>query len=677
MADDGQTPIRILLVEDSDIDADLIAGHLRKANIVSALTRIREREALENVFRGGEFDVVVHDYAHDGREGYRALSAARAASPNIPFIFVSGVPGEEHAANALKHGATDYILKRNLSRLGAAIKRAVADVERDVERSETADELARIDRDFQNALRAGRFGTWRLDIATMDLFTSDVCRANFGRNSSDPFTYADLREAIHPEDRQRMADTVDASLKTGGDYDIEYRILTPAGEERWIAIRGQPSFSVDGKPVSMSGVSADVTDRVKLEVELRHMNETLERRVHERTRELSATQDALRQSQKMEAVGQLTGGVAHDFNNLLASIIGGLELMERRIARGDPTGALKYGAAAKESARRAASLTQRLLAFSRRQTLEPKVVDPNVLVSGLQDLIKRSIGPDIALEVIKAPDLWHALIDAPQLENAILNLCINARDAMAGLPGHLEIRTENCTISGPRSNAVQALSPGEYVCIAVSDAGTGMTPDVLARAFDPFFTTKPLGAGTGLGLSMVYGFVQQSGGEVRIDSKVGVGTTVRMYLPRFNGEAPEVVAPDGVGAMSGGQGETVLVVDDEAALRMVMRDTLEESGYRPLEAKDGVSALRILNSRVQIDLLVTDVGLPGGINGRQLAEMARQSRPDLKVLFVTGYAERGVLDSDVFKDGMELLRKPFPPAGLTDKVKTMLGRLHT
>lgn len=675
MASANSTPARILLVEDSDIDADLVTGHLRKSGLWNTITRVRDYAAFEQALTSGEIDIVVHDYTLATADGFKALALIRSVRPDTPLIFLSGIPGEEHASGALKSGAADYVLKRNLSRLAASVERALAETARGRERAQAAAELGRKDRDFQNALKAGRFGTWTLDLESKTLNASALCKINFGRHPNERFTYDDMLAAIHPEDRERWAGAMDRAFVSGADLDLEYRIMTPAGQLRWLAVRGQFDDAVGERPATLSGVTGEITERVNLENELRLMNDTLERRVQERTQELLLTQDALRQSQKMEAVGQLTGGIAHDFNNLLASIIGGLDLLDRRIAKGDVEGALKYSAAARDSARRAATLTQRLLAFSRRQTLAPKPLDPVALVEGLEDLIRRTIGPEIALEISAGQKVWLTKVDAPQLENAVLNLCINARDAMAGRPGRLVIQAENVTVAAPQLRVVQALPPGDYVRLSVTDAGTGMTPDVLARAFDPFFTTKPLGSGTGLGLSMVYGFVQQSGGEVRIDSQVGVGTAVHMYLPRFTGESLSQQAEPTKATMSGGQGETVLVVDDEHALRMVMCDTLRESGFRPLEAEDGPSALKILNSNVPIDLLVTDVGLPGGLNGRQLAEIAREYYPDLKILFVTGFADKSVLGSEAFDQRMELLRKPFPVAGLAAKVKSMLTSL--
>jgi PAS domain S-box-containing protein len=381
-------------------------------------------------------------------------------------------------------------------------------------------------------------------------------------------------------------------------------------------------------------------------------------------------EEQLRQAQKMEAVGQLTGGLAHDFNNLLQGIIGALDRAQHRIQQGRAAEADRFIGAAVESANRAASLTHRLLAFSRRQTLDPKPTDANRLIAGMEDLINRTMGPNIAVEVVGAAGLWLTLVDAPQLESAVLNLAINARDAMPN-GGKLVIETANKWLD-ERAAQERDIPSGQYVSLCVTDSGVGMPPDVVARAFDPFFTTKPLGQGTGLGLSMIYGFVRQSGGQVRIYTELGKGTTMCLYLPRYFGSADEIEAvsaqqPDR------GFGETVMIVDDEATVRMLVGEVLTENSYRILEAHDATSAMKILNSNQPVDLLITDVGLPGNMNGRQLADAARAMRQGLKVLFITGYAENAAVGNGHLERGMEILTKPFPMTTLANKVREMLG----
>lgn len=356
------------------------------------------------------------------------------------------------------------------------------------------------------------------------------------------------------------------------------------------------------------------------EQRLRELNEGLEATVEARTSALATTEDALRQAQKMEAVGQLTGGIAHDFNNLLAGISSSMQVLQMRLRQGKFEGNERYIALAQEAVRRAAALTQRLLAFARRQTLDPKPVDANRLVASMEDLIRRTVGKNVFVEVVGAGGLWPTKVDASQLENSLLNLCINARDAMLPDGGRLTIETANKWLD-QRAADERELPVGQYISLCVTDTGAGIAPDVIKRVFDPFFTTKPLGQGTGLGLSMVYGFVRQSGGQVRIYSELGKGTTMCLYLPRHVGHAgadDTHVEPEPV---ERGHGETVMVVEDEETIRSLIEEVLQEGGYRTLTAHDGTSAMQILQSPTRVDLLLTDVGLPGGMNGRQIADV--------------------------------------------------------
>jgi PAS domain S-box-containing protein len=412
-------------------------------------------------------------------------------------------------------------------------------------------------------------------------------------------------------------------------------------------------------------------ERRRAEQGLRALASSLESQVAERTAELMEAEAALRQSQKMEAVGQLTGGLAHDFNNLLTGVTGSLELMKMRLAQGRTAELERYVFAAEGAARRAASLTHRLLAFSRRQTLQPKSVDVNALVAGMEDLVRQTVGPAIKVEAIGSAGLWKTLADPSQLENALLNLCINARDAMPD-GGRLTIETANKWVDA-RVAALRDLSPRQYVTLSVSDTGIGMTPDVIAKAFDPFFTTKPLGQGTGLGLSMIYGFARQSGGQARIYSEPGKGTVVSLYLPRHLGEeeAAEAAKP-GTDAAPQRTGATVLVVDDEPTVRMLITDVLEDLGYQTIEAKDGPAGLKVLESAARVDLLITDVGLPG-LNGRQVADAGRALRAGLKVLFITGYAENAVVDHGHLEAGMHVLTKPFAMEQLGARVRELIA----
>ena len=385
---------------------------------------------------------------------------------------------------------------------------------------------------------------------------------------------------------------------------------------------------------------------------------------------LRRTEEQLRQAQKMEAVGQLTGGIAHDFNNLLTGIVGALELMKKRIAQQRFGDVERYVTIAASSANRAASLTNRLLAFARRHPLDPKPVDVNKLAASIEELLRRTLGEQIELRIVTAEHLWSAFCDPHQLESALLNLVINSRDAMPD-GGTVTVETSNIG-ADVYASGEHGVGPADYVCVSVTDSGTGMPASVLERAFDPFFTTKPMGQGTGLGLSMVYGFAQQSEGHVRIRSEPGQGTMVSLYLPRHGMLAEGVQAaiveeaPDRAQA-----GETVLVIEDEASVRTLVVEVLGDLGYRALEAEDGIAGLRVLAAEPRIDLLITDVGLPG-MNGRQVADVARERRPDLKILFITGYAESAAMAQGFLAPGMEMVTKPFALEGLAARISAMI-----
>jgi nitrogen-specific signal transduction histidine kinase/ActR/RegA family two-component response regulator len=396
----------------------------------------------------------------------------------------------------------------------------------------------------------------------------------------------------------------------------------------------------------------------------------LERQVAERTEELRIKDEALRQSQKMEAVGQLTGGVAHDFNNLLQIIIGNLETLQRTVP--ESSGRMHRAVqSAMNGARRAASLTRRLLAFSRRQPLDPKPIDVNVLVTGMSELLHRSLGETIETETVRAAGLWRVEADANELESTILNLAVNARDAMQ-TGGRLTIETANTYIDEAYAAGQAEVTPGQYVAISISDTGEGMDADTMARAFEPFFTTKPVGRGTGLGLSQVYGFVKQSGGHVKLYSEPGQGTTVRIYLPRWDGDLEVVEPQHDTPIPEGEREETILVVEDDDDVRAFSVESLRELGYRVVEAHDGAAALRLIERQPRIDLLFTDVVLPGGMTGAQIAAQARAMRTDLKVLFTTGYARNAIVHHGRLDKGVQLLTKPFSFKDLAAKVRDIL-----
>ncbi len=610
----------------------------------AAIARVR-REALigysvGRFFAGPDGDLFARRLAWPeaaGGDGELTLSAAdgTAVPVRLSLADLTVEPGMPRVVCGV---VTDLTHSRRRSQeLQAANLRLAAEVE----------ERRLAEQSLQLALDAAGMGSWEFDLLAGSARRSLRHDQLFGYpDGAAHWTLAEAIEHFLPEERQAVAAAF-ARAETSGSLEFEHRIRRASdGVVRCLRVEGR-TYLLDGQPVRISGVVTDVTDRRQL-------------------------QDQLRQSQKMEAVGQLTGGLAHDFNNLLTGIAGSLELLQTRVAQGRLGEVERYVAAAQGAARRAAALTHRLLAFSRQQTLDPKPTSANRLIAGMEDLIRRSIGPSVALEVIAAGGLWNTLVDPNQLENALLNLAINARDAMPD-GGRLTIETGNKWLD-ERGAAQRDLSPGQYVSICVSDTGTGMTPDVIERAFDPFFTTKPQGLGTGLGLSMIYGFARQSEGQARIYSEPGRGTMVCLYLPRHLGqaEAEQELVADGH-APRAEQGETVLVVDDEPAIRMLVMEVLEELGYVAFEAADGLAGMKVLQSAARIDLLITDVGLPGGMNGRQLAEAGRTSRPDLKVLFITGYAENAVLNHGHLAVGMHVLTKPFSMAGLARRIKDLVA----
>jgi PAS domain S-box-containing protein len=415
----------------------------------------------------------------------------------------------------------------------------------------------------------------------------------------------------------------------------------------------------------------EIAERKKAQEALHELNQTLEQQVIERTAALAKKDEALRQAQKMEAVGQLTGGIAHDFNNLLQIVIGNLEALQRHLP--PDSGRLNRAAqSAMAGARRAAALTQRLLAFSRRQPLDPKPLDIHTLVNGMSDLLQRTLGETIQIETVRGAGVWRVEVDPNELESAIVNLAINARDAMPE-GGLLTIETANVFVDEVYASAHAEVIPGQYVVLCVTDTGTGMDAATISQAFEPFFTTKPVGKGTGLGLSQIYGFVKQSGGHVKIYSEPGEGTTVKLYLPRWIGVASTIIPQHEEAAVpEGDAAEAILVVEDDDEVRTYSVESLRELGYRVFEAHDGPTALRMLDRHPKVDLLFTDVVLPGGMTGAQVAARARALRPDLKVLFTTGYARNAIIHHGRLDKGVQLITKPFGFVDLAAKIRDVL-----
>ena len=522
------------------------------------------------------------------------------------------------------------------------------------------------------ATEASDIGFWDVDLVNDLLIWPARTKAMFGISAHVPVSMADFYGGLHQDDLGKTSDAFAAAADPAQRalYDVEYRTVGKEdGVVRWVAAKGRGLF--DGERcVRVVGVAIDVTARKAAEAELRELNERLESRVAAEVAERIRVEDALRQSQKMEAVGQLTGGIAHDFNNMLAAIIGPLDLLTGRLDPEDAR-AKRYVDIAMEAARRAAQLTQRLLAFSRQQPLQPVSLDANKLVAGMSDLLTHSLGGDVRLETVLAGGLWRTNADPNQLESVILNLAVNARDAMPE-GGRVTVETANCYLDHGYAAEHPGIVPGQYVLIAVSDTGGGMPGEVIAKAFDPFFTTKEVGRGTGLGLSQVYGFVKQSGGHVKIYSEVGNGTTVKVYLPRQMGVVAEPdMTASAIPVLRGELQEVILVVEDEPAVRQFSVDALTELGYRVFSADSASAALQILEAEPSISLLFTDVVMPE-TNGRKLADEATRRWPHLKVLFTTGYSRNAIIHNGVLDAGVNLIGKPFTLQELAARVREIL-----
>nr|WP_314481136.1 PAS domain-containing protein [uncultured Pseudomonas sp.] len=477
-------------------------------------------------------------------------------------------------------------------------------------------------------------------------------------------------EFLEDKEQARKVMETDRRVMAGGTaVQVEERVDMPDGSATyWLSVKA-PLLSDEGEVIGLVGSSIDVTARRQVEEQLLELNRTLEARISQAVAEREQAEAALRQAQKMEAVGQLTGGIAHDFNNLLAGISGSLDLIRSRLAQGRLEDVERYMTVAYSATRKAAALTHRLLAFARRQTLVPVQTDVHALIDGMAELVRRTVGPAVTLDVRLTASLHTCLVDPAQLENALLNLCINARDAMDG-HGRICIQTADQRLE---DDADPEIAAGDYLSICVADEGIGMDTATLSRAFEPFFTTKPLGAGTGLGLSMVYGFARQTGGQVRIDSVPGEGTRVFLQLPSHGG--PAHIVSDRVVAEAAHRarpGETVLVVDDEASVRMYVSETLSGMGYVVIEAADSLAGLQLLRSDTRIDLLITDVGLPGGLDGRKMVDVARGVRPRLPVLFITGYAPPSPGQQAWPADGGMVLSKPFDHDALIKALTTLM-----
>ncbi|WP_416423361.1 response regulator [Pseudomonas sp. App30] len=786
-------PLQLLMIEDSPRDAELSLLTLERAGLVIESTLVFNHQGAEQVLRTKVFDLILCDFLLPGSSGAQVLQRAREIAPQTPFIFLSGVFGEENAVEMMRLGAIDYVLKQNLSLLPKAVKRALAEVDERRQRVRAEENLQQVEVRARLAIDAAQMGVWDLSPVTGLLLWDERCRALYGIPESTPIDLDYFLVHCHPEDRPlveaRMAQAMSPEGNVG--YQAEYRALLPDGGERWLSTSGRAFF--EGLVcVRFTGVIQDITEQKQATEALQRLNELLGDRVEKRTRErdrtwelsrellavmrfdmspialnpawedalgwsrqtlgqmqlwelvhpndigatvreteniasgnvstrfvnrmrhadgdyrwlswtivpdeelmyaavrditsermvldeLAAANEQLRQQikererieatlqqmQRLEAVGQLTAGVAHDFNNLLTVILTSATFLSRDLERGVHEKVQSRLHNIREAGERGAKLTAQLLAFSRRQRLEPIPVNLNDTVFGMFELLQRTLGGSIWIQTHTDDGLWSALVDPTQTEMIILNLAINARDAMPG-GGTLRLATRNEIVERPAQHP-QDPEPGAYVVLSIGDTGSGMSAQVLAKAFEPFFTTKDIGKGSGLGLAQVFGFAKQSGGGVGIVTAPGQGTTVDVYLPALAAhvERPVAVVATSVERPLSGGDRTVLLVDDDHQVRELTAQLLARLGYRVLEAASGQAALDVLSE--QVDVLVTDYAMPG-MNGAQLAQVARGVFPGLPVVFITGYADMGGFEG---QDPL-VVQKPFRDDELADKLEQAL-----
>ena len=621
-------PLRVLLLEDRSADAALIVHELTRAGFDPIWERIEDEAAYLRALAAAP-DLILADFNMPALSAPRALELLRRQDPDLPFIVVSGSIGEETAVEVLKGGATDYLLKDRLGRLGEAVRRAVGNHHLAQSRREAEILLDATKERMRFALEASGVGTWEADLTTGATHWSATLEGLHGM-SPGMFggTHQAFLQCIHGEDRPEVEAGIARATRERSDSNILYRTTWPDGSLHWISSIGRTIYDAAGGPVRAAGIGLDVTERRSLE-------------------------ERYRQAQKMEAIGQLAGGIAHDFNNLLTAIQGYSILIAEELTTDSPLlGDLRQ---IQHSADRATSLTQQLLAFSRRQMLDPRVLDLRESVKAIEPMLRRLIGEDICFTVRASADAGRVKADPGQVEQVIMNLVLNGRDAM------------------PRGGSLcldVANAPGALVTLAVSDTGSGIDAATQSRIFEPFFTTKQKGKGTGLGLSTVYGIVTQSGGSITVESEVGRGSTFTVSLPRVDAPADPVAVPHALASSRGS--ETILVVEDEEAVRELIRKALQRYGYQVLVAATPHEALDVASTATRIHLLISDMVLPE-MNGREMARRMLPMQEGMRVLYMSGYIDHAILDGGVVEPGMSFLQKPFTPPMLANKVRELLG----
>ncbi len=655
---------RVLVVDDDDDQLELVSQLLQHAGF-----RVQTASDALSAFdlaKAIHPDLVVSDVTMPGVDGFEFCNMIRGHQTlaTTPVILVSAIQKDTEAIiEGLHGGADDYV------EIPYEPSVLVAKAIRLVEVNRVTDQLHEEKERLRFAVAAARMGVWEWNIVNGSVYWSaDLERIHGVPAGSFGGTLESYVDQVHPDDRELVQRSLAHTLDDGSEHDIEYRIIWPNDEVRWVEGRGAVIRNRSGKPVRMIGLCMDITARKQDEEFLKNAHDELERRVEERTAERKQLQEQLLQAQKLEAVGQLAGGMAHDFNNLLTAIIGYSQLTLRRLPADD---ALRTNLEEiKMAGDRAASLTRQLLAFSRKQVMQPKVFDLNSVVTELGNMLGRMIGEHIDLRTTLHPDLGNVKADPGQMEQVIVNLAVNARDAMPS-GGKLTIETANTYLDSSYAQTHVAVTPGPYVMLAVSDTGTGIDAQARPHIFEPFFTTKEVGKGTGLGLSTVYGIVRQSGGNIWVYSEVGKGTTFKIYLPRVEESAEEYKRPAALSQLPQGT-ETILLVEDDEMVRKLAREVLETSGYRVLAATSGSAAMQICEQdRETIHLLLTDVVMPE-MSGSEVGIRLQSLHPEMRILFMSGYADNAIVHHGVLDAGTSFLQKPFTPDALALKVREVL-----
>jgi len=642
----AKTSIRVLIIEDNPADAELACHELRKAGFEIKADVVQTPEEFLEKLRSHPYDIVLADYRLPGWSGMDALEMVQKEGKEVPFILLSGTVGEETAVECIKKGATDYVLKDRLKRLPQVVGRALKEKAQQDEGRRAVEKLRLSEEQFRLISENVADLIVVVDLEGRRVYNSPSYKEILG----DPNTLrgTDSFNEIHPDDRDNVKRIFEETARTGVGQRAEYRFVLKDGSFRYIESQGSVIRNREGKPANILVVSRDVTERKKLEQQLL-------------------------QSQKMEAIGQLAGGVAHDFNNLLTVISGFGQLALESLADDAPNrGHLEQVLRASD---RAASLTRQLLAFSRRQTLQPKVLNLNEVVTNVEKMLRRLIGENIELVAVPTTDLGRIKADAGQVEQVIMNLAVNARDAMPK-GGKLTIETANVELDAAYARAHTVAKPGPYVMLAVSDTGSGMDKNTQAHIFEPFFTTKEKGKGTGLGLSTVYGIVKQSGGNIWVYSEPGRGTTFKVYFPEIQEDA-DVIETSGAAPRSLKGTENILVVEDEEPIRKLVRAVLESRGYNLLLARDGEEAIAISEGhKGPINIMLTDLVMPG-LSGLELARRLAPKRPEMKMLYMSGYTDDTVVRNGLLESSVAFIQKPFTPDALARKVREVLDAPHS